>query len=59
MVNVQDVQTIVNTTISLEHVSVMWENMTLTIIFVLVLCIVQLIKLSTMDSVSVDQDITK
>ena len=59
MVNVQDVQTIVNTTISLEHVSVMWENMTLTIIFVLVLCIVLLIKLSIMGSVSVDQVITK
>lgn len=59
MVNVQDVQMIVNTIISLEHVSVMWENMMLTIIFVLVLCIVQPIKLSIMDSVSVDQDITK
>lgn len=59
MVNVQDVQMIVNTIISLEHVSVMWENMMLTIIFVLVLCIVQPIKLSIMDSVSVDQVITK
>lgn len=59
MVNVQDVQMIVNTIISLEHVSVMWENMMLTIIFVLVRCIVQPIKLSTMDSVSVDQVITK